>query len=90
MKKAQGLSMTTIVIAALALLVLVVLTLIFTGRMGTFARGLDENTDCNTYCESSGYAGGYKVISPNPLICDSDKEERKVRLTSTHICCCQR
>ena len=46
MKKAQGLSMTTIVLAALALLVLVVLTLIFTGRMGNFSLGVEKNTDC--------------------------------------------
>ena len=37
-KKAQGLSLTTIVIAALAILVLVVLAVIFTGRIGKFTQ----------------------------------------------------
>lgn len=41
-KKADGLSLTTVVIAALALLVLVVLILIFTGRIGIFRSGMDD------------------------------------------------
>jgi len=44
MKKAQGLPLNTIIIAALVLIVLVVLTLIFTGRINMFGKGLD-------YCE---------------------------------------
>ncbi|MDP7141173.1 MAG: hypothetical protein QF506_02320 [Candidatus Woesearchaeota archaeon] len=41
-KKAQGISMTTIVIAAIALVVLIVLIMIFTGRIGGFTKGLDS------------------------------------------------
>ena len=55
-KKAQGLSMQTIVIAALALLVLVILALVFTGRMGSFATGVKESTTCKNMCEAAGYA----------------------------------
>ena len=40
MKKAQGISITTIIVAAIALIVLVVLIAIFTGRMGIFGRDL--------------------------------------------------
>jgi len=50
MKKAQGMSMQTIVIAAVALLVLIVLIAIFSGRMGTWGSGLDsatEGSDCS-------------------------------------------
>ena len=43
MKKAQSLSMNTIVIAALALLVLVIVALITTGRISIFSR---ESADC--------------------------------------------
>ena len=43
MKKGQGISINTIIIAAIALLVLVVLSVIFLGRTGIFAR---EVTDC--------------------------------------------
>ena len=41
-KKGQGLSLTTIIVAALALIVLVVLVMVFTGRIGSFEKGLSE------------------------------------------------
>lgn len=41
-KKAQGLSLTTIVVAAMALIVLVVLVAIFTGRIGSFGQGVED------------------------------------------------
>jgi hypothetical protein len=43
-KKAQGISMNVIVIAAIALLVLIVLIAVFSGRMGIFNKNLDEQT----------------------------------------------
>lgn len=43
MKKSQGLSLTTVVIAALALLVLIILSVIFVGRM---ARVNEKSKDC--------------------------------------------
>jgi len=42
MKKAQGISMNTIIIAAIALLVLVILAVIFTGRMGDWSKKTRE------------------------------------------------
>ena len=47
MKKAQGLSVDTIIIAAIALLVLVILSVIFIGRIGTFGQSADR-------CENKG------------------------------------
>jgi len=44
--KAQGLSINTIIIAAIALIVLVVLVAIFTGRLGLFSKGLGEANTC--------------------------------------------
>lgn len=41
-KKAQGLSLTTIIVAAIALIVLVVLVAIFAGKMGYFTKGVDQ------------------------------------------------
>lgn len=41
-KKAQGISINVIIVAAIALIVLVVLIAIFTGRLGIFAAGLSE------------------------------------------------
>lgn len=49
MKKAQGLSLNTIIIAAIVLIVLVVLWAIFTGRMGVFAKGI-KDTETQLKC----------------------------------------
>ena len=66
-KKAQGLSMTTIVVAALALLVLVVLALVFTGRMGNFASGVKQTTTCEQACISAGFKDDSTTSIDNPL-----------------------
>lgn len=42
MKKAQGLSLNVIIIAALGLLVLVILAIVFTGKTGTFVKESDK------------------------------------------------
>jgi hypothetical protein len=44
-KKGQGLSLNVIIIAALALIVLVILVAIFTGRLGIFDSALGEEGD---------------------------------------------
>jgi hypothetical protein len=41
-KKGQGLSLTTIIVAAVGLIVLVVLVAIFTGRMGVWLGGISK------------------------------------------------
>ena len=53
MKKGQGLSLNTVIIAAIVLIVLVVLWAIFTGRMGTFSSTLKETTDPKACPEGS-------------------------------------
>lgn len=40
-RKAQGLSVTTIIVAVIGLIVLVVLVALFTSKLGSFSRGLD-------------------------------------------------
>ena len=45
MKRAQGLSMTTIIIAMLAFIVLIVLIAIFTGKIKNFGSDIDESVD---------------------------------------------
>ncbi|MBW2974308.1 hypothetical protein KY366_01190 [Candidatus Woesearchaeota archaeon] len=54
MKKGQGLSLNTIIIAAIVLIVLVVLWAIFTGRMGVFSKGLSDVTKGGSCSESGG------------------------------------
>ena len=57
-KKAQGISINVIIVAAIALIVLVVLIAIFTGRLGSFSRGVTETTSCDQICEARGYSEG--------------------------------
>ena len=49
-RKAQGLSINVIIIAAIALIILVVLIAIFTGRIGGFSKGIDDAT--KTTCDA--------------------------------------
>ncbi|OIO61502.1 hypothetical protein COY26_04725 [Candidatus Woesearchaeota archaeon CG_4_10_14_0_2_um_filter_33_10] len=50
-KRGQGLPMNTIVIAAIVLIVMVVLIMIFSGSMGTWLTSLKNETEGKT-CES--------------------------------------
>jgi Na+-transporting methylmalonyl-CoA/oxaloacetate decarboxylase gamma subunit len=66
MKKAQGLSLNTIIIAALVIMVLVILILVFTERMGNFssqsescqAKGGTCKEECNPETEMESVLGG--------------------------------
>ena len=53
MKKAQGISINVIIVAAIALIGLVVLVAIFTGRLGAFTAGVTSCTDKGGTCEAS-------------------------------------
>jgi hypothetical protein len=57
-KRGQGISINVIIVAAIALIVLVVLWAIFTGRMGGFTTGVKGTQDCKAACGSAGYDGG--------------------------------
>ncbi len=65
-KKAQGISLNVIIIAAVALIVLVILVAIFTGRMGIFTK------DIGTATEGAKCSG--KVMTPGE--CDAAKGEQ--------------
>ncbi|MBN2457975.1 hypothetical protein JXB31_02480 [Candidatus Woesearchaeota archaeon] len=52
-RKAEGLSMSTIVVAAIALIVLVVLIVIFSSRMGIFNKGINDCIDKGGDCVES-------------------------------------
>ena len=51
-KKAQGLSITTIIVAASGLVILVVLVAIFTGRLGSFSEGISKTLSCENSCKA--------------------------------------
>ena len=89
-KKGQGLSMTTIVIAALALLVLVVLTLIFTGRLNLWNKGMDETMACDNYCNALGKTANTDTPKTSET-CPSGDLARGVAVkvnNQDRLCCC--
>ena len=54
LRKGQGLSLNTIIVAAIVLIVLVVLWAIFTGRMGVFTKGVKDVGNCAETCKAAG------------------------------------
>ena len=92
-KKAQGISINTIIIAAIALAVLVVLFAIFTGRLGGFSKGVSETDTCRSKCESLSTTVGTQPSVPvtagsNPCVND----ERYIAGTYSdgkNGCCCK-
>ena len=93
-KKAQGISINTIIIAAIALAVLVVLFAIFTGRLGIFSKGVQETTNCRQSCNAAGYNPELTKTASESGSCDSDtfpllgayEVDNGVRMK----CCCKR
>lgn len=62
-KKGQGMSLNVIIIAALALIVLVVLIAIFTGRISLFNRGVGEAGDAEITTLRISYGDCQPTIS---------------------------
>ena len=56
-KKGQSISINTIIVAAIALAVLVVLFAIFTGRLGSFSTGVSKTANCENACKALGKTG---------------------------------
>ena len=74
-KKAQGISMNVIIIAAIALLVLVILSVIFIGRMGKFGT---ETGSCTSQ-------GGSCINEP---FCPSGSIQRDLKCADEDQICC--
>jgi len=70
-KKAQGISLNTIIIAAIALLVLVILSVIFMGRMGIFTRNSNDCLKQNGVCSDRVCDDGY-MVHPSAVCYGSD------------------
>lgn len=86
-KKAQGISMNAIIVAAIALIVLVVLVAIFTGRLGTWGQGV--TTISKNECTGPAYNGACRdaVVTGG---CDKTREVRAYGATGCltgQICC---
>ena len=84
MRKAQGLPITTIIIAALALVVLVVLFAIFTGRLTIFGRGISE---CPGICVGKWSESGATTNAVNEPVKDAACPNPQMQrvLTGTYI-----
>ena len=81
LKKAQSISINTIIIAAIALAVLIVLFVIFTGRTKIFSEDVDKTTvSCNDACVIGAYQSGSDVFGS----CGGVKITIKGK-----ECCCQ-
>jgi len=89
MKKGQGLSITTIVVAAIALLVLVVLVAVFTGRIGGFSKAVASCEQKGGTCTNVDLDDYSKV--PLGAKCVKDSETRYFGKTNcdanNQICC---
>ncbi len=81
MKKAEGLSLSVIVIAVVCLIVLVILTLIFTGRINMFNQGIDEcQGTCMKTADECGNVGGQATYKPKCAL-------NAQRVQDTTYCC---
>ena len=53
-RKAQGLSINTIILVVIGLIVLVVIIAVLTSRMGLFSKGLESAASCENACKAFG------------------------------------
>ena len=88
MKKAQGISINTIIIAALGLAVLVVLFLIFTGRIGLFSKGVEEVNTCNSACSALGQSTPAAAASDGTCSADGATYVPGKYKDAPNGCCC--
>ncbi|MBI3035513.1 hypothetical protein HYY71_04265 [Candidatus Woesearchaeota archaeon] len=87
-KKSQGLPINVIVIAAIALAVLVVIFVVFTGRFKIFSEGIrDTGLSCKESCKLAKYADGSKITG-NCNTFQLGGTFSDVDPSKKEICCC--
>ena len=74
-KKAQGLPITTIIVAVIGLIILVVIVMMITGKLGAFGEGLKTASSCNTLCKAAGHGSSGGDIDIG--LTDADGKECK-------------
>ena len=90
-RKGQSISINTIIVAAIALAVLVVLFAIFTGRMGIFTGGVKETDTCAQKCASLNLEYKSTVSADNKNSPDKCKDQTYVPgiyKEGPYGCCC--
>tara|TARA_B100000315_G_C14231962_1_gene431394 strand:+ start:230 stop:529 length:300 start_codon:yes stop_codon:yes gene_type:complete len=93
-RKAQGLSITTIIVAVIALIVLVVIVAILTGRMGAFSSGVAGVASCENACKALGMKKSETSHDEEGCKEKSNQGYQYMPgtysdITSTDVCCCQ-
>ena len=88
MKKAQGISINTIIIAALGLAVLVVLFLIFTGRIQIFSEGVQEAQSCDSICKAGGKSSSQAASIDKSCPTDAYTYVSGAYANAPNGCCC--
>jgi len=88
-KKAQGMSLNVIIIAALGLLVLVVLAIIFTGNLGTTVREIDKCSNKGGTCVAAqtSCVGTYDKIARGACDLNGDSKFHFNNDDSDGYCC---
>ncbi len=87
-KKGQSISINTIIIAAIALAVLVVMFAIFTGRLGGFTKGVQDTDTCLQKCTSLNMASGSNPTSEASKACTDGQYVAGVYSDGKFGCCC--
>ncbi len=85
MRKAQGISINVIVIAAIALAVLVVLFAIFTGKIAIFSKEVQQTDNCVARCSAIGKEQGTELIVEGGL-CSPGEDSIS---GGKYGCCCR-
>ena len=89
MRKGQSISINTIIIAAIALAVLVVLFAIFTGRIGGFTKGVQETDTCSQKCTSLSMQPGTTLNSEGTQCASGETKLGGTYSDSKYGCCCK-
>jgi len=95
-RNAQGLSITTIIIAVIGLIVIVVLIAVFTGKLAWFGQGVEKSQTCESVCSSLAKktATNLEADGTTPAtMCGDVLTERKIYGTfadvnTGKVCCC--
>ena len=92
-KRAQGLSITTIIVAVIGLIILVVIIVMITGKLGAFGRGLESVSSCENTCKAVGGDRGRELSSAS-CVDNPGVSVRKIipgtfsDVDTGKVCCC--
>jgi len=81
MKKAQGISINTIIVAAVALLVLVIVSVVFMIRMGIFSQASNDCKKFQGSCDYGSSCPSGMMVHPTGVCYDGNEVDR------SSVCC---